>query len=251
MNKKGDRAEFIEKKVHSLRKLACAYNDTYIMRGSDLEKIPLKKPIFYGLQYRCTLKPFAAARYAGMEEAVEAAGQLMLFSTYEPRKCNLKQKNFTYDEIFGENKYFGFDNWYLKGKLGLNHLSDHEYDKLSDAAKKWFIRVRAGIDWMDREIWVWEPKIPAGYLVNICEKVYIINQSVDKSEDRALHDWISNHTDGGTGLYWYWGQDGDRGAYHSWEQYHKKLERRRLRYSAAEAIHDGLLEYEEWKEDVA
>ncbi len=129
------RAEFLDKKVRYLRKITLLYNNTFVFRREQTVKVPLEKPIFYGLRYRCVLKDNYADRFPGMKEAVDASGMWILFSGNEPRVCNLKSKNFTYDAptstINGhkcwENSWFFYPNkWYRKGNLRLIPICESE-----------------------------------------------------------------------------------------------------------------------------
>ena len=234
-----EHSEYIDSKIKYLRKLAEESNEIYPSHTKSI-KIPLDKPEFYGLRYKCVLKEFANLRLGEAAiEAVNACGMWILFSGNEPRRCNMKANNFS--NLIDEDSFFYPNKWYKKGELTFVPLCECEYKKLSDSAKKFFISRRVGFDWEDKPIMQYYCIIPASYTKNICEKIYVVNKALDKSEERSRYDWIKNHTNDMDDIYWYWGQNN---TYDRWEKYSHKYERRRIRHQFKNEL-DNFYE-EEW-----
>lgn len=251
------RAQFLDKKVRYLRKITTLYNNTFVFRKEQTVKVPLEKPIFYGLRYRCVLKDNYADRFPGMKEAVDVCGMWILFSGNEPRVCNLKSKNFMYDSptstIAGhkcwENSWFFYPNkWYRKGNLRLIPIEQSEYEKLSPEAQVYFVSRREAFDWRGFPVTRYYCTVPERYTKNICEKMYTVNKVIDDSNRRSTHDWVCNHTNDCADLYWYWGQNDSRSR---WDRTWHRVCRRKERYSAKEVLKQGIEEYYDFRADSA
>lgn len=184
-----------EKKIYTLFN---EYNKQYHWRSysaiNDTFKIPLDKPIFYGIKYIVVPKHFAKIRFPGIEEAINICSEYMLFSGNEPRRCNLK--NFSsrfYDEI---KSYFNH-NWYIKGRLGFRKISQNEFDSLSDEAKKYFRKLYYGTDWKGDTIYNYDCTFPISYTRNVCQRIYIINKVVINYEVAKRYGDIMKYTHDG------------------------------------------------------
>lgn len=183
---------FLNEKERKIYTLFVEYNKKYVWNTSNFSfKVPLEEPIFYGIKYIVVPKYFAKIRFPAIEEAINACGEYMLFSGYEPRKCNLKASPLLYTEEL--NNYFNH-NWYIKGKLKFKEISQDEYDSLSKEAKKYFIKHIYMINWKDEPVYNYTCTIPLNYTKNICQKIYIINKTVIDYEEVKRIKEIKKYT---------------------------------------------------------
>ncbi len=165
------------------------------------------KPYVYG--YRQVLVPIPAIsnREEGLKEAVDCATDYIQFSTKDRRYCEIQESRLQdkgSDSHFGSwsdfiiSNYFHKDKTYRKGMLGLNRITEREYDSLSPAAKRWFDRevvfsaVRKGMRYERVE---YSPfgKISMSMLMEIQLKIYVREHYIPIGEKFRRNAYLENY----------------------------------------------------------
>ena len=157
--------------------------------------VPLKKPEFWGIRISLELIPTIKQKeLAGLSEAIEACSHYLEFSGRELRWCNLKNKwVLQSDNDSIKDLYFNEHKEYIAGKLDLGKISEQDYNKLSDDAKKWFkpnYFVKTYWNGWTRKGWEYEPKIPSTFLKEKREELYITHKRHLNWERESRQKWL-------------------------------------------------------------
>lgn len=198
------RKEYIEKHLKDGRKMMVERDKLY-RRYSLYDKCPewpsfweeeLEEPIFIGIRVSLELLPSLKEKdYAGLREAIEMASNYILFSGDELRHCNVKSHWLKYnDNETILSKYFNEHKYYIKGSLDLGQIGERSFGKLSDDAKKWFIRhesteVKWGRVYKDIR---YIPKIPKTFYREIHTPVYKYTKTYVNWERESRREWLSD-----------------------------------------------------------
>ena len=232
--------QYIESKLRDLRKVSEEFNDVYRARwGTDNKiKIPLEKPLFYGLQYRYVAKTSLTEKIPGLKEAVDACTMKPLFSGWEPRKCNCKDYSIDHEVFFDEH------NWFIPSKLRLVPISEKEWGKLSAEAQAWFRRRPGTLDWKGDRIYHYEPHIPFNFLTRVCNKIYVVNRVVDDCNKRSRLAEICRDTRNENDLFWFWGQEHPDSRWTKFDRkYQHKVNRKKAKAECRAAVEEY---YDTW-----
>ena len=177
------------------------------------EKITIK-PEFYGTKIMLVPKKWAADRYDGLEEAVKVGTENLVFSGHELRKCNLKTHYILKYDWAGSEKpciYFDNKNYYVKGHLQYCTISEHEFNKLSEDAKKYFIKSRNYSAWEPKPVWQYDlnPRmVYRSMLKEVFVDIYVVSKVIPKVDDLSLVDEIERHVTGKYGgWHHYWNKE--------------------------------------------
>lgn len=203
-----------------------------------------------GYKIRLVLIESLRNKDAGLAEAVEAATSYFVFGEKPFRLCNLKKYRCEYcdGQYFrwrsdGEEKmkslYFA-DKLYKKGQLKLLSIDEHQYEKLSDLAKKYFVQRLDESDSYHKSIfrYKYEPLIPTTYVREAEEKLYWTALRLPDSESESKAKRIANHLDfhKECELWHYEGCHTSR-----WEKWEKKLHSKKRRTQCRAELRDFLM----------
>lgn len=234
--------EYIESKLRNLRKVSEELNGVYLARwGTDNKiKIPLKEPLFYGLQYCYVAKASLTEKIPGLKEAVDACTMKPLFSGWEPRKCNCKNFNLGAGTPISHDDFFDEHNWFIPSRLRLVSISEKEWLKLSAEAQAWFRKRFYMLDWKGDRVYDYEPHIPFNFLTRVCNKIYVINRVVDDCNKRSRLAEIYRDTRQEHDLYWFWGQEHPDSR---WTKFDRKCQHKINRKKAKAECRAAVKEY--------
>lgn len=195
-----------KEKLRYHKKLLCAEKQKWQLEKEcreSKEYVPIPKTL---VGYKVKLVPIESLNNLdeGLAEAVEAASSWFTFSEKPFRFCNLKSYKCEFNnrilpwDFSAEEKmkdlYFK-DKLYKKGQLKLLDISEESFQKLSMAAKKYFVQGCDRYDARGNAVYIYHPAIPRTYLREHEEKLFWNWLSIPNSEAQSEAKKISNWLD--------------------------------------------------------
>lgn len=173
-------------------------------RENDEENYIEIPKMLIGYKIKLVLVDSLKNRDDGLAEAVEAASSWFKFSEKPFRLCNLKnyqcefRNNLHYLDCFEKDEFekvYFQNRVFKKGHLKLLDIGEKDYQKLSDAAKKYFIQGFDKYDKRGNTVYIYHPAIPRTYIREFEEKLFwnrlYIPDSEALSEKKKLDNWLN------------------------------------------------------------